>query len=434
MMNMCSLSRAAVLIWGVVGLLAVLGMRDFMAGGFDVIDAALYGAAVLLTIFIGWQIRKSEKSLDKVIYYLERWREGDLEVRVTDITEKGRLEAVFWGMNDYTDEVDAFIREASAAMQAIGKGRYFRKILPTGLVGTFLAGANNINAGVDFAHSKAEALTTALKALDENVASVLDQVKGASQEVQSLCEVMSNSLSHTLETTENVSTGAHGVQDEMETVSQATHDLALAVDEVSRNTANSFSVVESIRERSQAAAEQMDTLVGASQHINEVVTLIEEIAGKTNLLALNATIEAARAGDAGKGFAVVANEVKSLAVQTVQATDEINRQISQIITNIQESARSVGQVSADISLIDEVFSSVSAAVEEQNATTRQISASMETSASSSRDMVGNIGQIRGTVESSFEQAERLRKLSDELAEQVTILGDNVTAFGQSIQG
>ena len=61
----------------------------------------------------------------------------------------------------------------------------------------------------------------------------------------------------------------------------------------------------------------------SAQKIGDVVKLIRDIAGQTNLLALNATIEAARAGEAGRGFAVVASEVKSLAVQTAKATEEI---------------------------------------------------------------------------------------------------------------
>ena len=64
-------------------------------------------------------------------------------------------------------------------------------------------------------------------------------------------------------------------------------------------------------------------LLHGAQKIGDVVKLIRNIAGQTNLLALNATIEAARAGEAGRGFAVVASEVKSLAVQTAKATEEI---------------------------------------------------------------------------------------------------------------
>ena len=103
------------------------------------------------------------------------------------------------------------------------------------------------------------------------------------------------------------------------------------------------------------ASSKVESLAEASSSIGDIVKEIEAIASQTNLLALNATIEAARAGEAGKGFAVVATEVKNLAGQTANATEEIRRRIEQIradmatiVASMQVSSEAVQQGGAVI--------------------------------------------------------------------------------------
>ena len=111
-----------------------------------------------------------------------------------------------------------------------------------------------------------------------------------------------------------------------------------------------------------------------------MVKLIRDIAGQTNLLALNATIEAARAGESGRGFAVVASEVKTLAVQTAKATEEIAGQILAVQSSTTGAVEAIRRIAERMREINRYTSAVAASVEQQSAATGQISRNVASAA------------------------------------------------------
>lgn len=134
------------------------------------------------------------------------------------------------------------------------------------------------------------------------------------------------------------------------------------------------------------------------------MTLIQGIAEQTNLLALNATIEAARAGEAGKGFAVVANEVKSLATQTGRATDDIRKQVDDMVQAMKSSVAAIGQINEVIERMATISEGVSSAMDEQSAVTSEISENVHQSTDALREVAQSIARVSGEAQGTREIA------------------------------
>jgi len=110
--------------------------------------------------------------------------------------------------------------------------------------------------------------------------------------------------------------------------------MKTAMDEVMCRARERFDTVrkgtESIRDVVQRSAQSVQLLDSRMGEIDEIVGLISDVTTQTNLLALNAAIEAARAGDHGRGFAVVAGEVRSLALRTAKAAEDIRGKVESL--------------------------------------------------------------------------------------------------------
>ena len=171
----------------------------------------------------------------------------------------------------------------------------------------------------------------------------------------------------------------------------------------------------------------------AAQKIGDVVNLINDIANQNNLLALNATIEAARAGEAGKGFAVVAGEVKNLATQAGNATDEIAAQISSMQQETNGAVSALHGIGETISKINEISTSVASAVEEQSAATQEIGRNVDQAARGTQEVTENINAVSQATSETGSAATQVLSASEELAKQAEYLKGTVENFLSDIR-
>jgi methyl-accepting chemotaxis protein len=146
------------------------------------------------------------------------------------------------------------------------------------------------------------------------------------------------------------------------------------------------------------------------------------------LLALNATIEAARAGETGKGFAVVASEVKSLAVQTAKATEDIANHIQAAQSSAGSTVSAIRQIAARMHEINQYTAAVASSVEEQNAATSKISHNVASAADGVSHVVLVLGEVPGAATETRASAEIVFSASQTVKNAVSNLRGEVEDF------
>ncbi len=171
--------------------------------------------------------------------------------------------------------------------------------------------------------------------------------------------------------------------------------------------------------------ETMRNLGLAAGRIEQVIKLIQSIAGQTSLLALNATIEAARAGESGRGFAVVAAEVKQLARRTEQATQEIGDQVHGIQGAVQETAEAITAVDRSVAAMGQVNETITALMEQQIGQLDLISTeAMKVAATVSEALPG----IRAVMTDVAMAGDAVLSTADDLIERAQSLTSSVTHY------
>ncbi|WP_377296592.1 methyl-accepting chemotaxis protein [Rhizobium sp. SGZ-381] len=153
----------------------------------------------------------------------------------------------------------------------------------------------------------------------------------------------------------------------LEETAAALEEITANVVATSKRTSEARDVVRDARTRAdhsgsvvRNAVSAMQRIEESSHQINQIISVIDEIAFQTNLLALNAGVEAARAGEAGKGFAVVAQEVRELAQRSANAAKEIKALISKSTTAVSEGVKLVSDTGEGLSAIEQLVQTINA--------------------------------------------------------------------------
>ena len=271
-------------------------------------------------------------------------------------------------------------------------------------------------------------IETEIRAFRESVAAVLRTVSESTAALNSIAGALSNSSGLTSERAASAVQTTNEASANMIAAAGATEELIASIGEIGRQISQAAEVASHSVAEAQTTNDHMARLTETVQEIGEVVSLIRNIAGQTNLLALNATIEAARAGEAGRGFAVVASEVKSLAVQTAKATEQIASQIEAVQNSTRVAVDAIRRNTDRMREIDGYTSAVALSLQQQDSATDEISHNVASAANGAKGMVSVLEEVTQAVGDTRSAAGKVLQASETVETAATSLQRGIEGF------
>jgi methyl-accepting chemotaxis protein len=284
------------------------------------------------------------------------------------------------------------------------------------------------NALLDEQEARRARIEEAIAWFRESVEGVLKTVADGVTAMQSTASVLASTSRETAAQTVGAVRTSNEAFGSAQIAATAADELSKSIGEINRQLTWASEVVIAAATEAQSTNQEIAGLAQAARKIDDVVKLIQSVAGQTNLLALNATIEAARAGAAGKGFSVVASEVKALAVQTAKATDDIASQIASVQGSTRSAVSAIGSVAGKMQDIRQFTGAIATSVEQQNAATQEISGSVAAAASATKSVVGVLERVSDAIARVHNSADTVLAASQSVERAADSLRGSVDGF------
>lgn len=262
--------------------------------------------------------------------------DGNLEVRITGISEQSNYSELAWNLNAAIDQVEASMREMQACFKAANDSRFYRKTLQQGLKPGFHANLSIIDKSIEsmkVSHWRAQKDHTLSELSNNKADNLIDNLSATQRDLNKIAKDMTN----------------------IQTLSQDSLNITMYNNE---NVGVLFNTIESFASQTHELSDTTVELSTAGKQITEMVSTIVKVADQTNLLALNAAIEAARAGEHGRGFSVVADEVKNLAEttkETASSIGEIAERFATALNSVLENSQHMATASTESKGLIESF-------------------------------------------------------------------------------